>query len=703
MDFFNILLGRLIHTLTGEGMADNYTDMTKEELIQEVARLKQELFGLKSKTPHQKIAYTNDPDLNSFLGFMFEIALDGMFVIDTNGRYCAVNPAGCRMFGYTPEEFFSSTIRLLLFPEDLDASMKLISRHDLRDGDFFSDYRMRHKDGRELFIDFTVRRFSIGKKEYVLGIKRDATGRRKTEMELEKRVAERTGELARSEERLKQAQAISNIGSWEWDIETGRVFWTDEIYAILGYEPGKISPSYKAFVSSIHPDDRQSVEAAITEALYHNKPYNIGFRIEKPDNTERFVYVRAAVVHDENNRSRQMLGTLQDITDRKKSEESLIVAQRLSSVGTLAGGIGHDFSNILLGVLGYATVAKRLTKTGGKVHELLSEIEQSALRARSLTRQLLTFSSGGAPIREAVDIAQLVEDAANLALKGSEVKKEFSFQPGLWPVYVDEGQISQVINNMALNSLQSMPEGGVISISAANRTIGPVDDIPLKHGDYVAIDIKDTGTGMSEEVLERAFDPFFTTKKKASGLGLSLSYSIIKRHGGHVKAESAPGKGSRFSIYLPVAKEEAQKEEHRMAEASDRGQRIRVLVMDDEELVRDVAGEILEMLGYDAAFANNGEEAIKIYRNAFKEGRPFDAVILDLTVAGGMGGKDALKGLLQIDPDCRAIVSSGYSKDPVMSDFRKYGFAGVVAKPYMVSEFTKAVKGVIEGGGNDIP
>lgn len=679
-------------------MADNYTERTKEELIQEIARLKEEILGIKSKTPHDKIAYTNDPELSSFLGYMFEIALDGMFVIDTNGRYCAVNPAGCRMFGYEPQEFFSSTIRLLLFPEDLDAAQKSLSRHDLRDGEFLSAYRMRHKDGRELLIDFTVRRFGIGKKEYILGIKRDATDRRKTEIELEKRVMERTEALKKSEERLKQAQAISNIGSWEWDIQTGGVFWTDEGYTILGFAPGGIPPSYKAFISSIHPDDREAVVATITEALYHNKPYNIGFRIVRPDGTERFVYVRAAIVQDENNAPRRMLGTLQDITDRKKAEEGLIAAQRLSSVGTLAGGIGHDFSNILLGVLGYATVAKKLTKTGEKLHELLSEIEKSALRARSLTRQLLTFSSGGAPIRDAVDITQLAEDAANLALKGSDIEKEFRFGPHLWPVYVDEGQISQVINNMVLNSLQAMPEGGAINISAENRTIGPLDGIPLKYGDYVAISIKDTGVGMDTDVLGKAFDPFFTTKKKASGLGLSLSYSIVKRHGGCIKAESTPGKGSCFTVYLPAAKDEVQKEEARKeghGTADNIGQKTRVLVMDDEELVRDVAGEILEMLGYDAAFAKTGEEAVEAYRNAFKEGRPFGAVILDLTVAGGMGGRDALKRLLQIDPDVRAIVSSGYSKDPVMSDFRKYGFSGVVAKPYMVSEFTKVVRGVV--------
>ncbi|MEK6531970.1 MAG: PAS domain S-box protein [Deltaproteobacteria bacterium] len=674
-------------------MADNYTVRTKEELIQEIARLKEELLGIKSKTPHNKIAYTNDAELSSFLGYMFEIALDGMFVIDTNGRYCAVNPAGCRMFGYEPQEFFSSTIRLLLFPEDLDAAMKSLSRHDLRDGEFLAAYRMRHKDGRELLIDFTVRRFSIGKKEYLLGIKRDATDRRKAEIELERRVLERTEALKRSEERLKQAQAISNIGSWEWDIQTGGVFWTDEGYSILGYAPGEISPNYKAFISSIHPDDREAVVATISESLYQNKPYNIGFRIVKPDGAERFVYLRAAILQDENNRPRRMLGTLQDITDRKKAEESLISAQRLSSVGTLAGGIGHDFSNILLGVLGYASVAKKFTKTGEKLHDLLSEIEKSALRARSLTRQLLTFSSGGAPIREAADIAQLVEDAANLALKGSDIQKDFSFKPGLWPVHADEGQISQVINNMALNSLQAMPDGGTISISAENRTIGPLDGIPLKYGDYVAISIKDTGVGMGTDVLGKVFDPFFTTKKKASGLGLSLSYSIVKRHGGYIKAESTPGKGSCFSVYLPAAKGEAQKEEN--GTADNTGQKTRVLVMDDEELVRDVAGEILEMLGYDAAFAKNGEEAIEAYRNAFKEGRPFGAVILDLTVAGGMGGRDALKHLLQIDPGARAIVSSGYSKDPVMSDFRKYGFSGVVAKPYMVSEFTKVVRGVV--------
>ncbi len=385
------------------------------------------------------------------------------------------------------------------------------------------------------------------------------------------------------------------------------------------------------------------------------------------------------------------ISILQDVTDRKKIEAELLKAPKLDSIGVLAGGIAHDFNNLLLGVLGNVSIAKDYLKPGDKAFELLDKVENAALRSKDLTKQLLTFSRGGEPLTEPSHIEQLIRDSAGLVLRGTDVSCKFLFPRNLWPVEADQGQLAQVINNIILNARQAMPGGGAITVSADNAVMDSVTALPLKPGEYVKITVKDRGIGMTKKVLGKVFDPFFTTRKKASGLGLAISYSIIKKHRGHIAAESKAGEGSSFSIYLPSALEQSLTEGARKNSAH----RGKVLVMDDEQMVRDVSGDMLELLGYKAEFAGTGEEAVELFKKAKEAGSPFDAVILDLTVPDGMGGKDALKLLLEMDPNVRAIVSSGYSKDPIMSEYHKHGFKGVIAKPYTVPEFGRVINAVL--------
>lgn len=391
----------------------------------------------------------------------------------------------------------------------------------------------------------------------------------------------------------------------------------------------------------------------------------------------------------------QFISIFQDITARKKMEEEILKAQKLESIGDLAGGIAHDFNNLLLGVLGNAAVGKNYLNKEDKVYGILSDIENAALRAKSLSRQLLTFSKGGEPVKEAAGVEELIKDAARLVLRGTDCSCVFSFPKDLRQVNIDEGQISQVMNNVILNSVQSMPNGGEINISAGNAVVASEDLLPLEAGDYVRIAIKDHGAGIPKKIIHKVFDPFFTTKTRAGGLGLAVSYSIIKKHNGYIGVESEEGRGATFYIYLPASKKGSV--------AKNAGENIagagRVLVMDDEELVRDVTGEMLTLLGYEPHFSQKGEEAVLLYRKARESGAPFDAVILDLTVPGGMGGVETMRKLLEIDPDVKAIVSSGYSKAPIMSEYKKYGFSGVISKPYRVAEFSKIVKDVMEGKG----
>jgi CheY-like chemotaxis protein len=361
----------------------------------------------------------------------------------------------------------------------------------------------------------------------------------------------------------------------------------------------------------------------------------------------------------------------------------------------LAGGIAHDFNNILAAILGSISLSKLDLKRAGRTYKLLEEAETACSRAKELTQQLLTFSRGGAPIRKAASITELIMASSAFALRGSKVSCDLRISDGLWPADVDVGQISQVIHNLILNADQAMPAGGVIHVAGDNTDVVHSDGLPLQPGRYLKISVKDRGTGIPEEHLSKIFDPYFTTKRKGSGLGLAMVYSILKRHGGHITVESKLGVGTTFHVFLPASEKEAPEiMEEKRGPVAGKG---KVLVMDDEEMVRALAQEMLVHIGYDAEVARDGSEAITLYKRAREAGEPFDAVILDLTVPGGMGGKEAMERLKEIDPEIKAIVSSGYSTDPVMSNYRDYGLRGVVAKPYDIEELSKTVNDVVQG------
>lgn len=384
---------------------------------------------------------------------------------------------------------------------------------------------------------------------------------------------------------------------------------------------------------------------------------------------------------------------IRDITDRKIAEQERLKSAKLESISILAGGIAHDFNNILVGILGNITLAKIYAKGDKRVYERLVEAEEAAYRAKGLTHQLLTFSKGGEPVKKVIEIGRLVKKTANFALSGSGTKCEYQVPDDLWPVEVDEGQIAQVIQNLVINADQAMPSGGIIEISAENVTVTEEYNLPIKEGKYVKITIRDQGIGIPEKYIQNIFDPYFSTKSKGSGLGLATVHSIITKHNGFISVESEVGRGTTFFVYLPATLEEAK-------EGKETGKVIitgkgKVLIVDDEELVREVGREMLEELGYEVQVASDGAEAIEIYKKAMDSGEPIDVVILDLTIPGGMGGVEALKKLKELDPNVKAIVSSGYSTDSVMSEYSKHGFVGLVTKPYTVEELSKVLHEVL--------
>lgn len=386
----------------------------------------------------------------------------------------------------------------------------------------------------------------------------------------------------------------------------------------------------------------------------------------------------------------------QEIAVRERMESELARVEKLESLGLLAGGIAHDFGNLLGSVMGNISLAMLDVDPASPARQQLIKAEGASLRAQELIRQLLTFSRGGTPVKKLLSLPGLITEAAGLSLRGSRVLHEIAIPGGLWSVEADDGQLMQVFSNLLINADQAMPDGGIIRISAQNVTLAAGDIPPLGAGRYVKVSIRDEGTGIAQEHLFRIFDPFFTTKKKGSGLGLATSYSIVRKHDGIMTVVSEPGTGTVFHLYLPASQDDASFLSRNDSYVKGSGH---ILIMDDEEDMRSTTGDMLTRLGYSVDFAGEGDEAIAKYRGAREGGRPFDAVIMDLTIPGGMGGREAIRRLLAIDPDALAIVSSGYSDDTVLADHRSFGFRGVVRKPYRLRDLSEVVADVLREGG----
>ncbi len=499
--------------------------------------------------------------------------------------------------------------------------------------------------------------------------------------------------LEKSERLMKEAQHMANVGHWEWDVASDKAIWSDELYSLFGIEQG--APiGYEAFIGLIHPSDREKVEKAVSDALAGARPMEIEYRIIQPGGGERVLYERGETELDPCGRPVRLKGMVQDITERKKTEVELMKADKLDSLGVVAAGIAHDFNNLLLSILGNVTVARTYLRPEDRVSALLSEVEKASMRARGLTRQMLTLSKGGVPVKEPLRLDELARNICAIVVRSTETRCEFDLPSDLWQAEVDEAQISQVINNIVLNARQAMGDKGVIVVDAGNVLLEVDNDLGLKEGRYVRLSVRDTGTGIGSDIINKVFDPFFTTRNKASGLGLAVSYSIIKKHGGRITVESEAGMRTDFHVWLPAYTVTARPRDG--AHAVKAG--AKVLVMDDDEMVRDVAAMMLGALGYEAGIASNGKEAVELFRKARLSGNPFDIVILDLVVPGGMDGKETLARLKDIDPGVRAIVTTGYSHDPVVANFKEFGFAGALAKPYVVSEFADAVKKALSEG-----
>ena len=446
---------------------------------------------------------------------------------------------------------------------------------------------------------------------------------------------------------------------------------------------------YESYEQRTEPCPGCPVEASFVDSRVHKAE-----RSTARGNDTIYVEITASPIINQKGEVYAGIEVVRDVTNRKRMTEEILKAQKLESIGLLAGGIAHDFNNLLAAILGNISLAKTYAASDSKITAKLEAAEKASLRGRELTRQLLTFSKGGTPVKKVMNINRLVRESSIFSLPGGNVKCVFALSDGLWPVEVDPSQLSQVVNNLVINARQAMPEGGLINVSTENVTLSPGNSMLVAPGKYVRISFIDQGQGIGAAHLSRIFDPFYSTKTGGTGLGLATAFSIIKNHRGHIAVESSPGAGAKFQIYLPAAEKEIESVPAR-DEVLLTGQG-RILFMDDDAAVRTLARDMLQHLGYNFVLASNGFEAVTIYKKFMEENSPFDAVILDLAVPGGMGGSEAGKKILAIDPDARILVSSGYSNDSVLANSEKYGFCGIIPKPYKIEELGRKLHDILK-------
>ena len=511
----------------------------------------------------------------------------------------------------------------------------------------------------------------------VLGIARDITQRKRTENALRK-----------EKEFIDKVLNTQHDTFFLYDpINRKAIRWNQSFKRISGYTDEEIA-NMKALDACYSPEDLNKATKFI-QKVFKEGVGTIEFELICKNGCKVPTEYSVSVITDDYNNSKYFIFIGRDITERKKAELQEQQSQKMEAIGTLAGGIAHDFNNMLGIFTGNISYALSILNKDDELFEILSDVIQATKQAKNLTQQLLTFAKGGEPIKKPNDMNKLLQESAKFVTSGANSKCVFQLADDLFTAEVDSGQINQIISNIIINADQAMPDGGIITIRTENTEIQTGNDFQLPEGYYIKICIEDQGIGIQEKHISNIFDPYFTTKQRGSGLGLATTYSIIKKHGGHITVYSEVEKGTIFNIYLPASARQMIKTEDKK-QSKHQGQG-RILIMDDQEMILKVSGKLFGLLGYETDFARDGKQAISLYKQAFQSGHPFHLVVLDLTIPGGMGGAETISELLKIDPKVKAIVSSGYSTDPVMANYQDYGFCGVLPKPFTKAEVTEVV------------
>jgi PAS domain S-box-containing protein len=616
---------------------------------------------------------------------MIQSSSDIILILDDKGCLTYESPSFARILGYRPGQFIGRSPLPVVSSDDLDRVSQALTAtfHFLNDGPPV-EFRCRKADGSRVVLE------AVGINQLdnpaingiVLNI-RDITQRKEAEDKLRK-----------SEERYRLMIEEIEDGYYESDLDGNLTFFNDYLCRITKRSREELSGlNYRDYTDA---ENAEILLKSFSNIFRTGQPAQFEYQILRADGAKRYMESTVSLMRDASGKPAGFRGIATDITEKKQQEENRIIMDKLESTGLLAGGIAHDFNNLLgviLGNLGLITLPEE--DPLGNI-AFLEEAVRAVSEAKKLTNQFITLAKGGDPITQVISLSELLRDQATLVLRGSRIAAEFSIPEDLWTIKADEGQMGQVVRNILLNAREAMPEGGTITTVAENVHLDTPDSHIPKPGNYVKVTVSDQGQGVPPDSLQKIFDPYFSTKSRGSqrgmGLGLTICRSIIQKHGGAISITSTSGRGALVSFYLPAY----QNGNERKPRPLDRTmEKTRVLVMDDEEGMRKMIGMILKRIGFEAEVVRTGEEAVEMYEGARNAERSFDLVILDLTVRGGMGGRETVRRLLEIDPEVKAIVASGYNQDPVMQNYRDYGFKGALIKPFFINELTEVLSGII--------
>ena len=635
---------------------------------------------------------------------IIENILDGMITVDANGVICSMNPAAEKMFGCRDNEMVGHKfVRLVprCYSDDQESQAEACAWGDLARRTGGTTLAVGRTRRNSTFpIEISLSQMSVDGAQLFVSMIRDVTERKRFEKEIDA-------------EKESLAVTLRSIGDGviTTDVHGKIIMINNAGETLTGWESKEAigKPLKKVFNVEID----LAAQARAQQSGSRNEAQSI--LLGMPENAtlisrtgaEHVVEQVASPIRDSKNEVTGVVLVFRDITERQRNEAERRKAETLEQLGLLAGGIAHDFNNLLTAIIGNISLASLLLKPHDEMTTRLTDAKNASLRARDLAQQLLTFARGGAPIKKAASIGKLIQDTVSFSLRGTHSRSEFDFGKDLWPAEIDPGQISQVVANLVVNADQAMPNGGTLRVVCDNFVYTPdiAPAIPdLAPGDYIRVKISDEGSGIPEDYLKRIFDPYFTTKAKGTGLGLATTYSIVKNHNGLITVQSEVHVGTAFTIYLPASRhlEVPVEQMHNDAPIVVAGSGS-ILVVDDEEAIRALVDFTLARLGYTVTEAETAQQGVDIYREKFEAGERFDLVILDLTLPGGMGGKEALKRLIEIDPTVTAVVSSGYAMDATMSRYQDYGFRGVIAKPYEAAELGRIVHEVIQSSRVNLP
>ena len=598
---------------------------------------------------------------------------DLLYRTDMNGLIIFISSSVYRLSGYTVKEALGMKMaeEVYAFPEE-----RQIFLEKLKTNGFIKNFeaRLKRKDGSIWWASTNAHfaKDADGSIQGIEGITRDITDTKQAEAALKE-----------SEQRMRAILEAAPDPMVLYNTIGHPQYISPSFTEVFGWTLDDLRGRLIPFV----PEDQKLLTAEKIKEIYAlGKPLKFETQRKTKDNRSLDIILSAAVTKGIDGAPTGLVVNLTDITRRKALEAQYEQAQKMESLGTLAGGIAHDFNNLLGGIFGYLDLARKKTKEP-KIAEYLTKAFHTSERAKGLTLQLLTFSKGGTPVKKVEALVPFLQETTHFALSGSNVSCSFHLPDDLWMCDYDKNQIGQVIDNIIINAHHSMPSGGNIHVVATNMTVREKEHPGLSPDKYVKISISDAGAGIQEKHISKIFDPFFTTKQKGSGLGLATSYSIVKRHGGIIEVESEPGVGSTFHVYLPATKKHGAKEKT-LTEKLYQGSG-HILIMDDEQMIQEVLTDMIETMGFSVTATDEGREAVEAFKKATKLNSPFCAVILDLTVPGGMGGKETVKEIRKTDKTIPVFVVSGYSEEAAIANPEKYGFTASLQKPFMIEQLAQ--------------